>query len=106
MRFWIGPRVMSRDGVRETDRVTVLNPCTFCTPGITDESNAFLCAELTLDSLSGLNQNGAEGSELFDGFVLLDRAQAQEIYRSGKDAHGNYYSLATWTVLSIFLSLF
>lgn len=92
--------------VKDTDKVCVLNPCTFCTPGMTDESNAFLCAEITLDSLDGLNQNGAVGSELFDGFILLNRKEAEEIYRSGRCPHGNFYSLATWTVLSIFLSLF
>ena len=70
--------------VKESDRVYVLNPCAFSTPGMTDESNAFLCAEITLDSLDALNQNGAEGSELFDGF----------------------YSLAAWMVLSIFLMRF
>lgn len=30
----------------------------------------------------------------------------QRIFRSGRDDHGNFYSLAAWTVLSIFLSLF
>lgn len=28
--------------VGETDKITVLNPCAFSTPGMTDESNAFL----------------------------------------------------------------
>ncbi len=92
--------------VRESDRVSVLNPCAFSSPGMTDESNAFLCAEITLDSLDDLNQNGAEGSELFDGFELLDRERAQRIFRAGQDEHGNTYSLATWMVLSIFLSMF
>ena len=92
--------------VKETDRVYVLNPCAFSTPGMTDESNAFLCAEITLDNLDELNQNGAEGSELFDGFELLDRERAQEIFRTGRDEHGNFYSLAAWMVLSIFLSMF
>ena len=92
--------------VKEIDRVYVLNPCAFSTPGMTDESNAFLCAEITLDSLDDLNQNGAEGSELFDGFELLDRERAQRIFRSGRDDHGNSYSLAAWMVLSIFLSMF
>ena len=92
--------------VKETDRVYVLNPCAFSTPGMTDESNAFLCAEITLDNLDELNQNGAEGSELFDGFELLDREHAQEIFRNGRDEHGNFYSLAAWMVLSIFLSMF
>jgi ADP-ribose pyrophosphatase len=92
--------------VRESDRVTVLNPCAFCTPGITDESNAFLCAEITLNDLSELNQNGAVGAERFDGFELLDRERAQKIFRSGRDEHGNFFSLAAWMVLSIFLGMF
>ncbi len=92
--------------VKETDRISVLNPCAFSTPGMTDESNAFLCAEITLDSLDGLNQDGAVGSELFDGFELLDREQAREIFRTGRDKHGNFYSLAAWMVLGIFLSRF
>lgn len=92
--------------VRETDRITVLNACAFSTPGMTDESNAFLCAEITVDSLDDLNQNGAEGSELFDGFELLDRERAQKIFRDGRDEHGRFYSLAAWMVLGIFLSRF
>ncbi len=92
--------------VKESDKVFVLNPCAFSTPGMTDESNAFLCAEITLDSLDDLNQDGAEGTELFDGFELLDRERAQKIFRTGRDDHGNFYSLAAWMVLSIFLSLF
>ena len=92
--------------VKDTDRVTVLNPCAFCTPGITDESNAFLCAEITLDDLSELNQDGAVGAEKFSGFELLDRERAQRIFRSGRDEHGNFYSLAAWMVLSIFLGMF
>ena len=89
--------------VKESDRIRILNPCAFSTPGMTDESNAFLCAEITLDNLDDLNQNGAEGSERFDGFELLDRKRAEEIFRSGRDEHGNTFSLATWMVLSIFL---
>ncbi|MBR0514426.1 MAG: NUDIX hydrolase [Clostridia bacterium] len=92
--------------VKEGDRVYVLNPCAFSTPGMTDESNAFLCAEITLDSLETLNQNGAEGSELFDGFELLDRERAWKIFASGRDEHGNFYSLAAWMVLGIFLMRF
>ena len=92
--------------VKESDKVYVLNPCAFCTPGMTDESNAFLCAEITLDSLEELNQDGAEGTEQFKGFELLDKKRAQEIFKAGKDEKGNYFSLAAWMVLSIFLSLF
>ena len=92
--------------VKESDRVSVLNPCAFSTPGMTDESNAFLCAEITLENLDDLNQDGAVGTELFDGFELLDRERAERIFRTGRDDHGNFYSLAAWMVLSIFLSNF
>ena len=92
--------------MKEGDRIRVLNQCAFSSPGMTDESNAFLCAEITLDNLDELNQNGAEGSELFDGFELLDRERAEEIFRTGRDEHGNFYSLAAWMVLSIFLMAF
>ena len=92
--------------VRDSDRIYVLNPCAFTSPGMTDESNAFLCAEITLDNLDDLNQNGAEGTEMFNGFELLSRERALEIYNSGRDEHGNFYSLPAWMVLSIFLSRF
>ena len=92
--------------VKDSDRVYVLNPCAFSTPGMTDESNAFLCAEITLENTDDLNQNGAEGSELFDGFELLDRERAEKIFNSGRDENGNLFSLAAWMVLSIFLSKF
>ena len=92
--------------VKKSDRVYVLNPCAFSSPGMTDESNAFLCAEITLDNLDDLNQNGAEGSELFDGFELLDREEAEKIFRTGRDAGGCFYSLSTWMVLGLFLMNF
>ena len=92
--------------VKEGDRVYILNPCAFSTPGMTDESNAFMCAEIFLDNLDELNQKGAVGTELFNGFELLDRERARKIFQSGRDKHGNFYSLSTWVVLSIFLSLF
>lgn len=90
--------------VKDSDRVYILNPCAFSSPGMTDESNAFLCAEITVDNLEDLNHNGAVGSEMFDGFELLDREQAGKIFRTGRDKHGNFFALSTWMVLSFFLS--
>ena len=92
--------------VKESDRVYTLNPCAFTTPGMTDESNAFLCAEITLDSLDGLNQKGAVGTEMFNGYELLDKERARKIFMDGRDEHGNFYSLPAWMVLSIFLTRF
>ena len=89
--------------VTETDKITVLNPCAFSTPGMTDESNAFLSADISLKDTSMLNQSGAVGSELFDGFELVDTDEAAKIYRSGRDKNGNTFSLATWAILGWFL---
>lgn len=85
------------------DKITVLNPCAFSSPGMTDESNAYLCAQIHVDDFSQLNQEGAVGGELFDGFALLDKDEARRVYESGKDENGIYYSLATWSILGYYL---
>ena len=87
----------------ETDKITVLNPCAYSTPGMTDESNAFLCADITLADTSMLDQSGCVGTELFDGFELVDVDEAAKIYKSGRDKNGNTFSLATWAVLGWFI---
>ncbi len=91
--------------VKPTDKVYVVNPCAFSSPGMTDESNAFLCAEITVTNLDELNQNGAVGGELFDGFVLLGKEEAKKVYTTGRDEHGNFFSLAAWAVIGYFLTM-
>ncbi|MBR5179453.1 MAG: NUDIX hydrolase [Lachnospiraceae bacterium] len=89
--------------VAKTDKITVLNPCAYSTPGMTDESNAFLCADITLADTSMLDQSGCVGTELFDGFEFVDVDEAAKIYKSGRDKNGNTFSLATWAVLGWFI---
>ena len=89
--------------VLENDKITILNPCAFSTPGMTDESNAFLSADITIPDTSMINQTGAVWSELFNGFELVSVDEAKEIYKSGKDKYGNTFSLATWAVLGWFV---
>ena len=91
--------------VTAKDEVTVLNPCAFSSPGMTDESNAFLCAHVHVPNTDMLNQNGAVGTELFNGFELLTKTEAKKLYRTGRDRFGNTFSLATWAVLGYFVSL-
>lgn len=86
------------------DSVTVVNPLVFSTPGMTDESNALICAVLRSAKVSDLSQDGAVGSEQFDGFCLLTKAQAMEILRKGRDERGKYYPLYTWAALLYFVS--
>lgn len=86
------------------DSLKIVNPMVFSTPGLTDESNALVCAVLHPDSLGELSQDGAVGSELFDGFVLLTREEALENLRRGRDEEGNFYPLYTWAALMYFVS--
>ena len=88
--------------VKPTDRVTVANPCVFSSPGLTDECNAMVCAVVDTDDLSSLSQEGAVGTENFDGFLLATKKEAEEILRSGRDPQGFFYSVFTWIVLAWF----
>lgn len=90
--------------VTEEDEVSIINPCLFSTPGMTDESNALVKIVLNRDSLNGMSQEGAVGSELFDGFDLLTKAQAKKILEDGVDEHGIYYSVYTWAALTYFVA--
>jgi ADP-ribose pyrophosphatase len=90
--------------VKDTDRIEVVNPCAFSSPGMTDESNAFLYAHIKVQDLSELSQEGAEGSELFSGYELVNKEEALKLFASGRDKYGNFFSIATWVVLAVFIS--
>ncbi len=90
--------------LKETDRIDIINPLVFSSPGLTDECNALVCAMASLPDLSSLTSDHAEGSECFDGFVLLTRQEAERIFRNGRDDRGIFYSVYTWMALSYFLS--
>lgn len=88
----------------EKDSLTIINPLLFSSPGMTDESNALACAVIHLNDTSALTQQGAVGSELFEGFELLTAADAREILKNGRDREGLFYSVYTWAALMYFIS--
>lgn len=90
--------------VKAGDKLTVVNPLVFSTPGMTDESNGLVEAVINLDNLDSLNQNGAVGSELFNGFKLLTKEEAKKIIKSGRDEFGNFYSVYAWSAMMYFVS--
>ena len=90
--------------IKESDRVFTMAPLLLCSPGMTDESNAFVCAVVDLETEEELTQEGGVGTEMFRGFLLADKAQAETIMKTGRDPYGNFYSLSTFAVLQFFVS--
>ena len=88
----------------ELDSLKIVNPLLFSSPGMTDESNALVCTIVNLDDLSSLTQQGAVGSECFDGFKLLSLEETREILKAGRDSDGIFYSVYTWACLMYFVS--
>ena len=88
--------------VKDTDKVFVINPCVFSTPGLTDESNGLVGAVIELDDLSSLDQTGAVGGEAFDGFCLADKEKALELIKKGTDDRGIFYPMFTLGALMWF----
>ena len=52
-----------------------------------------------------MNHDGAEGSEVFEGFRLVSKEDAQEYLCKGRDEHGMYYPLYTWAALMFFMGV-
>lgn len=90
--------------ITEKDSLFIINPVLFSSPGLTDESNALACAVIQIDNTSELSQDGAVGSECFDGFELLSKQEATEILKNGTDRHGIFYSVYTYCCLMYFVS--
>ena len=90
--------------LKDSDRLEVISPLLFSSPGMTDESNGLVLAVAHLDSLDTLSQEGAVGSECFDGFCLLNKAQALDVLKTGRDKEGNFYSVYTFAALMYFVT--
>ncbi|MBQ6806574.1 MAG: NUDIX hydrolase [Lachnospiraceae bacterium] len=90
--------------LQENDSLFIINPLLFSSPGMTDESNGLVCAVINLDNLASLSQEGAVGTECFDGFKLLTIEEAREMLKNGKDENGIFYSVYTWASLMYFVS--
>lgn len=90
--------------IKDTDKLFTINPLLFSTPGMTDESNALVCAVVHLDDTSALSQAGAVGAECFNGFELLTKEDAKTLLQNGKDNEGIFYSIFTWAALMYFIS--
>lgn len=90
--------------IEDKDRLILVNPLAFSTPGMTDESNALVCAVIEREELPELTSDNTEGSECMDGYMTIDREEAKKLLRQGKDDYGFFYSMYTWAALMYFIS--
>lgn len=88
------------------DRLFVLSPVLFSSPGMTDESNGIVAAVVRASEDRGISVNfdGISGTELFSGYELIDEAEAGAILKRGRDRQGNFYSTYTALALLYFTS--
>ena len=90
--------------VKDSDEIFVASPLVFSTPGMTDESNAMICARVNLPDLSSLSSDYAEGTECFGDYCLLTKEEVRELLKTGRDGEGLYYSVFTWAAMLYFVS--
>ena len=57
---------------------------------------------LNREEMPKVSQEGAVGTECFDGFLLLTKEEAQKILKDGVDDQGFFYPLYTWAALMCF----
>ncbi|KIR03965.1 hypothetical protein P261_02780 [Lachnospiraceae bacterium TWA4] len=50
------------------------------------------------------SQDGAVGSELFNGISWITKKEARNLLKQGRNASGIYYPAITWIAMTTFLS--
>lgn len=84
-------------------RFRVISKLVFSSPGMSDESNALVKCILKVDDISKHEKDAPDGSELFNGFELLTKAEARRIIKEGRDRYGNFYSAPAYIALKEFV---
>lgn len=87
-----------------TDKITYVNPLLFCSPGMTDESTAFVKLTLNRKSLPDVSRGLGVADEMFEGARFVTKSAAKEILLRGSDANGFFYSAVTWIALIVFIT--
>ncbi len=88
----------------DTDEIQLINPMLLCSPGMTDECTAVVKITLHRKHHPHTCQDGAEGTEVFDGIKWITKEEAKRFLLQGSDNEGIYYSAITWISLTTFLS--
>ncbi|MBR5730320.1 MAG: NUDIX hydrolase [Firmicutes bacterium] len=88
----------------EGDRIFKINHLCFSTPGMTDESNALVCAVVRLPEGFEFSSDFTEESEYIGDYALYSKEDALELIKRGTDREGVFYSVYTLAALLYFLS--
>ena len=86
------------------DRLRVISPFVYSSPGMSDESNALIGAVISVPSPSVLTSEGEEGSENIGSYRLVTREEALSLLSDGCDTDGSYFPIFCWAALSWFVS--
>ncbi len=87
-----------------SDEIQLVNPLLYCSPGLTDESTSVVKIVLHRKEDPKLSQEGAVGSEVFDGIKWITKEEAVQYLKDGTDHNGIFYSAITWISLMTFVS--
>ena len=88
----------------ENDKLFVISPLFFSTPGMTDESNAMVCAVADLPEGFEFNSAGTESAERIGDYTIYKKDEILEMIRSCRDREGLYFSVFTWAAMIYFVS--
>lgn len=86
----------------QAKKIFMVNPLVYTTPGMTDESNSFVCC--IVDDLSSMSNNNLQDIEEITDYCLIDKQQAGKLLKNGRDDDGNFYPLHTFAALLYFIS--
>lgn len=86
----------------DVERVEMINPLMFSSPGMTDESNGMVLAFVKDDN--SFSQDGCEESECFLGHCLLDKKEVIELLDKRCDSNGCLFSVYTLIAMLYFIS--
>lgn len=88
--------------IEDTDTLQIVTPPLFSTPGLSDESTAFVCAVLRNKRDQEITFSNTTGMELFKRVRLITETEAQKILQQSYGTGGECISIATWVALLYF----
>ena len=100
--FEVAKREIKEETGLEVKEVKLISPLLFSSPGMTDETNAMVCA--FVDDIKDYTSKNCEGGEIFNGYSLLTKKQAIQLLDKVCDEDNNYFSVYTHFALLYFIS--